>query len=94
MVREALQKAGREDLIGYSADCLVRPAGGSVAARGTKPGGKAQGAKSTQGKKPAVKSGAKPSAKPATKSGAAPVAKTEKKKPTYKAGWAKPKKKK
>ncbi len=94
MVREALQKAGREDLIGYSADCLVRPAGGSVAARGTKPGGKAQGAKSTQGKKPAVKSGAKPSVKPATKSGAAPVAKTEKKKTTYKAGWAKPKKKK
>ena len=26
MVREALQKAGREDLIGYGKDCLVRPA--------------------------------------------------------------------
>jgi hypothetical protein len=25
LVREALKKAGREDLIGYSADCLVRP---------------------------------------------------------------------
>lgn len=25
LVREALQKAGREDLIGYSAECLVRP---------------------------------------------------------------------
>ena len=28
LVREALIKAGREDLIGYGADCLVRPAGG------------------------------------------------------------------
>ena len=27
LVREALTKAGREDLIGYGADCLVRPAG-------------------------------------------------------------------
>ncbi len=28
LVREALKKAGREDLIGYSPDCLVRPAHG------------------------------------------------------------------
>ncbi len=28
LVREALTKAGREDLIGYGAECLVRPAGG------------------------------------------------------------------
>ena len=29
LVREALIKAGREDLIGYGAECLVRPAGGN-----------------------------------------------------------------
>ncbi len=29
LVREALKKAGREDLIGFGADCLVRPAGAS-----------------------------------------------------------------
>ena len=93
MVREALQKAGREDLIGYSAECLVRPAGGA-AGKGAKPNGKAQGDKPTQGKKPGAKAGGKPLAKPAAKSGTAPAARSEKKKPTYKAGWAKPKKKK
>ena len=33
LVREALKRAGREDLIGYGADCLVRPA---FAANGTR----------------------------------------------------------
>jgi len=94
MVREALQKAGREDLIGYSAECLVRPAGGSTASRSTKSGNKPQGGKPTQGKKPAAKAGSKPLARPTVKSSTAPAAKVEKKKPTYKAGWAKPKKKK
>ncbi len=93
MVREALQKAGREDLIGYSAECLVRPAGGA-AGKGAKPNGKAQGGKPTQGKKPGAKAGGKPLAKPTTKASTAPAARSEKKKPTYKAGWAKPKKKK
>jgi len=93
MVREALQKAGREDLIGYSAECLVRPAGGA-AGKGAKPNGKAQGGKPTQGKKPGAKAGGKPLAKPTAKASTAPAARSEKKKPTYKAGWAKPKKKK
>ncbi len=30
LVREALREAGREDLIGYGPDCLVRPEGGTV----------------------------------------------------------------
>ena len=87
LVREALQKAGREDLIGYSAQCLVRPAGGGVG-KSAKP----QSKPVTQGKKP----GAKPSGKPTNKSAskASTPVKTEKKKPTYKQGWAKPKKKK
>ncbi len=95
MVREALQKAGREDLIGYGPECLVRPAGG-------KPQGKMQAAPKggKPGAKPSARPAAKPLAKPAAKTAAKPSAKaaggdrTEKKKPTYKAGWAKPKKKK
>ena len=97
LVREALQKAGREDLIGYAPECLVRPAGGGTAQRGAKPNGKAQNGKkpaAKAGSKPVSKAGTKPSAKPAAKSGTPPAAKPEKKKPTYKAGWAKPKKKK
>ena len=94
MVREALQKAGREDLIGYGPECLVRPAGG-------KPQGNAQ---SKQGK-PQGKSAPKPGSKSAPKAGTKPQggakggAKSapehpEKKKLVRKAGWAKPKKKK
>ena len=48
LVREALRKAGRTDLIGYGAKCLVAPAEGSAAAAGrrdTKPAPKSgQGA--------------------------------------------------
>ena len=94
MVREALQKADREDLIGYGPECLVRPAGG-------KPQGNAQ---SKQGKpqgKSAPKSGSKSAPKAGTKpqGGAKGGAKSapehpEKKKLVRKAGWAKPKKKK
>ncbi len=67
LVREALHKAGRDDLIGYGKECLVRPAGGTPKT-GTKPqknGKKAE-------KKPArpLKSGkqGKPNTKPAKQS--------------------------
>ena len=101
LVREALQKAGREDLIGYSAECLVRPAGGGVG-KSAKPQSKpvAQGKKS--GAKPSCKPTAKAQGKPANKAAGRATAPTAsatsaspaKKKPTYKQGWAKPKKKK
>ena len=104
LVREALQKAGREDLIGYSAQCLVRPAGGGVG-KSAKPQSKpvTQGKKS--GAKPSGKPAAKAQGKPANKTAGRPTAPTAsansansaspaKKKPTYKQGWAKPKKKK
>ena len=100
LVREALIKAGREDLIGYSAECLVRPAGGAnqtrKPAQGKPPQGKpAQGrptqGKPTQGKKPVAMTGGKPTAKASTPAATAAPAK---KKPAYKEGWAKPKKKK
>ena len=94
MVREALQKAGREDLIGYGPECLVRPAGGQ-------PQGNAQSKQGKQQGKSAPKSGSKSAPKAGTKpqGGAKGGAKSapehpEKKKLVRKAGWAKPKKKK
>ena len=87
-------KAGREDLIGYGAEYLVRPAGGAnqtrKPAQGKVQGKPAQG-KTAQGKKPVAKTGGKPAAKASTPAATAAPAK---KKPAYKEGWAKPKKKK
>ncbi|MBE6531576.1 MAG: YgiQ family radical SAM protein [Ruminococcaceae bacterium] len=40
LVREALRKLGREDLIGYGKECLVRPEGAQGRAQQTKKGGK------------------------------------------------------
>ncbi len=57
LVREALTKAGREDLIGYGPDCLVRPARKSA----EKPSGKST-------RKPSERPARRPSAKPAPKS--------------------------
>ena len=57
LVREALQKAGREDLIGYTAECLVRPERTEYA---KKPVNGAKNApKSGNGRKPADHRGAK-----------------------------------
>ena len=96
MVRKALQKAGREDLIGYGADCLVRPAGGDSVRHGAK--GTKGSTTHSQGKgyaKPAGKNTAKSSGKNTAQSSINAQAKaTERKKPVYKEGWAKPKKKK
>ena len=53
LVREALIKCGREDLIGYTKDCLVRPAStGAPQNRGTQ--------SKSGGKKPSDRRGAKP----------------------------------
>jgi hypothetical protein len=57
LVREALTKAGRTDLIGFGAECLVKPAGGRPA-----PHGKAAHAQGN-GKSPAPKSGKAPASK-------------------------------
>ncbi len=91
LVREALTRAGREDLIGYGEECLVRPAGGKpqnfgkTSSKGSskpKPDGRKTNSaqKSTQKAKISAKN-AQPSDKKSSK-------------PTYKAGWAKPKAKK
>ena len=94
MVREALQKAGREDLIGYGPECLVRPAGGKPQGNAQSKQGKPQGKSAPKaGNKSAPKAGTKPQG--GAKGGAKSAPEhPEKKKLVRKAGWAKPKKKK
>ena len=41
LVREALRRIGRDDLIGYDKDCLIRPAKEDLGQGGGKNGGKA-----------------------------------------------------
>ena len=65
LVREALVKCGREELIGYGKDCLVRPAGGKKTgtSENGNASGKANGKKagaSASGKKSAPSVNAKP----------------------------------
>ncbi len=58
LVVEALQKAGRTDLIGYDAKCLIRPRNarpGNRLSGGSKPDGNGKGQKEKQGKKTARK---------------------------------------
>jgi len=83
----ALKKAGREDLIGFGPECLIRP-DYSPKKRGA---AKSAGANSEG----AVSGGRGTPAKTARGASRAPAAAQEKpKKPEYKAGWAKPKPKK
>jgi hypothetical protein len=99
LVREALTLAGREDLIGYGEECLVRPAGGkgqympkSAEKRAPTQNGRGKNNAPAQ-KKQASAQKTQSSAKSGAKNTAAnPERKPQK--PTYKAGWAKPKAKK
>jgi len=86
LVIEALMKCGREDLIGYGKDCLVRPLGGSArrdeGAHATRKG--ATPARGSVKKRPGSAKG----------SAAAAAARPGKKvKPKYSSKWAKAKKK-
>ena len=98
LVREALTLAGREDLIGYGEECLVRPAGGKgqYAPKNAEKRPSAQNGKSKNS--PAAQKKQAPAQKNSygVKNGAKNSQSTERKpqKPTYKAGWAKPKAKK
>ena len=78
LVKEALEKAGREDLIGFGRECLIRPPGSH------RPGGESRGGNNRSGKpgKPAPKAG--------RAAGAGNEEKTEKM-AKRRAGWAKPK---
>jgi hypothetical protein len=103
LVREALTKAGREDLIGYGEECLVRPANakGQYSAKSSANGAKKTGTQrnaTSRGAKPATKGKPTNTLKPANvKNTSAKPAKptaTKSEKPIYKKGWAKPKTKK
>ncbi len=109
LVREALIKAGREELIGYGEECLVRPEGGKKGTVGrvgndngktsgnnnrkTTSGAK-QNAPQTKNKPNSQKSprGKMSESRTSKPSGKTPQS-TRNTKPTYKKGWAKPKKK-
>ncbi len=84
LVRRALIKCGREDLIGYSSECLVRPDRATGAGSHSRP--KAKAAKSGKG-------GSRESGKSRSPRTAA-AGDTSKKPIRYAKGWAKPKKKK
>jgi len=98
LVREALIKAGREDLIGFGEECLVRPARGQGQGQVKTPRPSSTQGRSAQGKPASQKNGV--SRKNDNKSGKSKpekaTATTVQKppKPTYKKGWAKPKAKK
>ena len=82
IILAALKKAGREDLIGYGKECLIRPNRSgeqNVAPRSSKPAHR-HGVSAARPEKP--RRSAKPAAKPASRA------------PQPKKGWAKPKKKK
>jgi uncharacterized radical SAM protein YgiQ len=83
LVIEALREAGREDLIGYSAACLVRPDRPSARAQ------TAQGSGAQGGNAPGAKSAR--SAKGTPRAAAPSAAGERRAKPEYKSGWAKPK---
>ena len=105
LVREALIKAGREELIGFGEECLVRPKGArggqtKNSDAGKSPtGGTGRGKLQTSGENRArsqnagTRSKSAGSAKKPQSAGQrsdAPKPRNEK--PTYKKGWAKPKK--
>jgi hypothetical protein len=80
LVKEALEKAGREDLIGFGKECLIRPPG-SHRPSGEYRGGDNRNKKT--GKPAAAGRGSKPSAAKKEEKPAKPAKR--------KAGWAKPK---
>ena len=82
IILAALKKAGREDLIGYGKECLIRPNRSgeqNVAPRSSKPAHR-HGVSAARPENP--RRSGKPAAKPASRA------------PQPKKGWAKPKKKK
>ena len=108
LVREALTKAGREELIGFGEECLVRPkgarggqgkksgtTGGANGGAKTQTGGANRNAPRGNGAQKKIAEGAKKAQGGAQRSAAKPkndAPKQRSEKPSYKKGWAKPKK--
>ena len=90
LVREALIKLGREDLIGYTDECLVRPERQAFSDnRGKNAGGKSYGKDRKDGKK-----ASKHSEQRGKKNGSRPAPRPKAHGTQKPAGWAKAKKKK
>ena len=68
LVREALTRAGRTDLIGYDKDCLVRPTAGGIGKGRTAPVRQRQASNAAPKKKNAHKTGKKGNVAPTRKS--------------------------
>jgi hypothetical protein len=105
LVREALVKAGREELIGFGEECLVRPkgarggqtknSGAGKSPTGGTSRGKAQisGENRARSQNEGTRSKSAGSAKkPQSVGQRSDAPKPRNEKPTYKKGWAKPKK--
>ncbi len=106
LVREALKKAGREELIGFGEECLVRPAGArggnNRGARGGQDGNRGSSKTQNSGSRSqggnfnsqggAQKKSVSGNKKPQGSAQRSDVQKPRGEKPTYKKGWAKPKK--
>ena len=88
LVREALTRAGRTDLIGYGKECLVRPAGGAPHSDGKKAPAKATDARGAKAKPKTasardISRGASPKQKRAFQKGTAAPAR----KPSQRKKW-------
>ena len=93
LVLEALRQCGREDLIGYGRDCLVRPTERSAYQRPEGARGPATGLDGRAGTGHS-RQGAQAPARGGGKGGPGPAAPARPPKPKYNSKWAKAKKKK
>ena len=93
LVLEALRQCGREDLIGYGRDCLVRPTERSAYQRPEGARGPATGLDGRAGTGHS-RQGAQAPARGGGKGGPGPAAPARPPKPKYSSKWAKAKKKK
>ncbi len=100
LVREALRKAGREELIGYGDECLVRPESGNSGSAPRRPSSSSkQGAQQPRNNShaqryPSRNANGVKSPKTSEKSAQNTSQKARNTKPTYKKGWARPQAKK
>lgn len=90
LIMEALRKAGREDLVGYGRECLVRP---NKATYGKAEAAQNNRGKSERGSKPGKPKSGTGKSKPKLKQAGLRVERNESN-PKRKTGWAKPKAKK
>ena len=100
LVREALRRAGREELIGFGEDCLVRPEGGK-GGKGiadhkgeSKSGGFRSQNPSSRYKSRSSSRAERPKEQRVQRATETSAQRNRPSKPTYKKGWAKPKAKK